>query len=259
MYKLPEVKNPHFYVFGTGGTGGFALEYMTRLFANYDGRVTIDIYDGDTVESKNLKRQNFVVEDLDKKKATALHERLSKQVLTPPIINEHTEYVTDGDELMAEILMNTEDDETAIIVSAVDNIATRRLVNGVVDDLTGSIPVIGIDSGNHDQGGQVVLFSNEEAESKDVLGNTSKVKLDNMLKLFPEIDVIKDDRDENPGIVSVCMEESESKPQSMMANVRNGEVIASLTWQIATNQSFQYNVWYSDVMTQGTNGEFKTV
>ena len=46
---------------------------------------------------------------------------------------------------------------------------------------------------------------------------------------YPEIDVIKDIHDENPGLVQNCAEESESKPQAMMANVRNGELLASIT------------------------------
>ena len=72
MLKLTEVKNPHIHIFGAGGTGGFALEYLSRLFANSDQRVTIEIYDGDEVEAKNLKRQNFIVDDITINKSDAL-------------------------------------------------------------------------------------------------------------------------------------------------------------------------------------------
>lgn len=252
MFTFEKVQNPHIYLFGAGGTGGFALEYLTRLFANSEQRVTIDIYDGDTVELKNLKRQNFTTDDLDLNKATALVKRMQKQVPTPPKLNVHTEYITDEDELTADILMSTEDDETAIIVSAVDNISTRRLINSVIEDLTDSLSIIGIDSGNDDQGGQVVIFG--KAEQKDILGEANQIVLPNMLKLFPEIDIIKDERDENPGIVSVCAEESEAKPQAMMANVRNGELIANLVYQVSQNEPIAYNVWKSSIMgnTTGT-------
>lgn len=254
MFKFETVQNPHIYLFGAGGTGGFALEYLTRLFANSEQRVTIDIYDGDTVELKNLKRQNFTTDDLDLNKATALVKRMQKQVPTPPTFNVHPEYITDVDELTADILMSTEDDETAIIISAVDNISTRRLINSVIDELTESLSIIGIDSGNDDQGGQVVIFG--KAEQKDILGNSNQIVLPNMLKLFPEIDIIKDERDENPGIVSVCAEESESKPQAMMANVRNGELISNLVYQVSQNEPIAYNLWKSSIMGN-TTGEQK--
>lgn len=257
MLQLQHVKNPHIHIFGTGGTGGFALEFLTRLFANSKRRVTIDVYDGDIVENKNLKRQNFVMADLDLKKTTALTHRLQKQVPNPPIFIEHTEYVTDVDDLVANLLLSTEDDETAILVQAVDNIATRRLINTVAENLVGSLPVILLDSGNDNQGGQVVVYANESVQDINMLGVATDIELPSMLKLYPEIDVIHDDRDENPGLVSYCAEESESKPQSMMANVRNGELIASLVYQIAHNQKLPYNIWTSNILTLGTKGELK--
>ena len=135
MLQFKTVENPHIYVFGTGGTGGFALEYLTRLYAESSQRVTIELYDGDDVEAKNLKRQNFTVNDLDMNKAEALVKRLSQYILNPPTFITHNEYVTDADELEAEVLMNAEDDETVIFVLAVDNIATRRLINTVISNL----------------------------------------------------------------------------------------------------------------------------
>lgn len=257
MLQLQHVENPHIHIFGTGGTGGFALEFLTRLFSASEQRVTIDIYDGDTVESKNLKRQNFVMADLDLKKTTALIKRLSAQVPNPPNFVEHNEYVTDADELTADILINTEDDETVILVQAVDNIATRRLINEVSDNLKDSLPIIVLDSGNDNQGGQVVVYSNDVVKQVSLMGTETDVELPSMLALYPEIDVIRDERDENPGIVSYCAEESDSKPQAMMANVRNGEVIASLVYQISQNQKLPYNVWSSSILTCGTKGEVK--
>lgn len=259
MLQLTPVMRPHIHIFGAGGTGGFALEYLTRLFANAPQQVTIELYDGDAVENKNLKRQNFTVADLDLMKTTALVKRMEQQVPTPPKFVEHSEYITDADELVAEVLMNNEEDETPIFVLAVDNIATRRLINQVISDLSGALDVIAIDSGNDNQGGQVVVYSNTEASLVDFMDETQPVVLKSMLELFPEIDEIKDERDMNPGVVSYCAEESESKPQAMMANVRNGELLASLVFQVSHNLALPYNVWYSDVMTGLTRGELKGV
>lgn len=259
MLQFNKIKNPHIYVIGAGGTGGFAIEYLTRLFSNSQQRVTIELYDGDTVESKNLKRQNFTKNDLDLKKTTALINRLSKTVPNPPNFIEHIDYVTDVDNLVLDWLANTEDDETAIVVLAVDNIATRRLINQVLDALSDTLPIIAIDSGNHDQGGQVVVYSNQPVKRIDILGNKQPITLPTMLALYPEIDTINSDADENPGIVSQCTENAESKPQAMMANVKNGELIASLIHQISGNNPIPYNVYTSDILSHNTKGEYMHV
>jgi hypothetical protein len=241
------------YVFGAGGTGGFALEFLSRLFAAAEKKVTIDIYDGDAVENKNLKRQNFTIDDLDKNKATALIQRLKRQVINPPTFVEHTSYVTDADDLEAELLMNTEDDETAIIVMAVDNIATRRLINQVIEHLSDSLSIIALDSGNNNQGGQVVIYANSQVKVTSIMGQDRYIRLPTMLQLYPEIDIIKDGRDENPGLSSYCAAESDAKPQAMMSNVRNGEILASLAYQVSQNEPIPYNVWQSSDLTNVTS------
>ena len=256
MLQFDIIKNPHIHVIGTGGTGGFAVEYLTRLFSDSKQRVTIELYDGDTVEPKNLKRQNFTTKELDLNKTTALIDRLSMHVPNPPTFIEHPEYVTDVDELVMDWLANTEDDETAIIVLAVDNIATRRLINQVIAELSDTLPVIAIDSGNHDQGGQVVVYSNYPVKRVDIMGGQQSVDLPTMLALYPEIDTINSDADENPGLVSQCTENAESKPQAMMANVKNGELIASLVHQLAENNPLPYNVYTSDILSHTTRGEY---
>lgn len=259
MLQFTAVKNPHIYVFGTGGTGGFALEYLTRLYAESDQRVTIELYDGDNVEAKNLKRQNFTIDDLDINKAEALVKRLSRYLLNPPTFITHNQYVTDADELEADILMTIDDDETAIFVLAVDNIATRRLINEVMVNLEDAVDIIAFDSGNDNQGGQVVAYANNHVKQREMLKDDVDIRLPTMLQLYPEIDIIKDERDENPGLVSYCAEESESKPQAMMANVRNGELLASLVYQVSQNQPLPYNVWTSSILTGTTQGVMKGV
>lgn len=256
MLQFKAIKNPHIYVIGAGGTGGFAVEYLSRLFSDSKQRVTIELYDGDNVELKNLKRQNFTMNDLDIKKSTALINRLTQNVPNPPTYVDNPDYIVDKDDFMMNIIMNTEDDETAIMVLAVDNIATRRLINEVIQELSDTLPIIAIDSGNHDQGGQVVLYSNVPVTHSNILGKNSLVTLPTMLELYPEIDIIKSDADKNPGLVQNCAENAESKPQAMMANVKNAEVIASLIHQLTLNQSIKDNVYTSDIITHTTKGAY---
>lgn len=100
--------------------------------------------------------------------------------------------------------------------------------------------------------GKLYYMQITKLKIKTYFGNSKLVELKSMLELYPEIDVIKDIHDENPGLVQNCAEESESKPQAMMANVRNGELLASITYQLSTNQGFANNIWTSDVMAGKT-------
>lgn len=240
MLKFINVKNPHIYLIGAGGTGGFLLEKLTRLFANFDHPVTIEAIDGDTVEGKNLKRQNFTFDDLDHNKAQVLCTRLSKLVPHAPKLVPKTDYLTDNS-LLTDIAL-LDEDETPIIVDCVDNTATRRLINDSVKALGGEIPVIVLNSGNNEQGGQIVAWSNKPVTNKTLTGE-KEISLKSMLELFPETNIIKDDHDKNPGLVSICAEESESKPQTMMANVFNSDILASLIFTLATNKTIAHNVY----------------
>lgn len=255
MFKFNKRGKPHIFLIGTGGTGGFFLEYITRLFAGQE--ITIDIYDGDTVEAKNLKRQNFTVEDLDLKKTRALINKLEKQVLNPPTFVEHATYIATTDDFLGDILAGLNDNEYPVIVSAVDNIETRRLINQTISDLKDiDIDVIAIDSGNSDQGGQIVLYSNSPVMfNEHGIGPEKEITLMNMLEMFPEIDVIKSDHDKNPAHTQNCADNAESKPQSMMANVRNAEVMANIMIQLIENKPFVANLWVSDCLTGNTRGE----
>ena len=68
MLKLPTINNLSIYLIGTGGTGGFAFTNLARLLAG--ANVPISIFDGDIVEPKNLKRQQFGKADMSKSTST---------------------------------------------------------------------------------------------------------------------------------------------------------------------------------------------
>ena len=62
---------------GAGGTGSFVAEGLCRLLINYPD-IPIYIIDFDTVEKKNILRQNFYPQDVGKFKAQALAERYAQ-------------------------------------------------------------------------------------------------------------------------------------------------------------------------------------
>lgn len=74
-YKLSRLGGGLVMVVGCGGTGGFVAEGLCRLLPK---KFNIALVDPDTVEARNLDRQNFYDEDLGRFKAQSLAERLSR-------------------------------------------------------------------------------------------------------------------------------------------------------------------------------------
>lgn len=242
------------HVIGAGGTGGWAVSFLTRLFAGNNNGHVIHVYDGDHVETKNLKRQNFTLADLDLNKARVLCDR-ETTILNAPRLYAHDAYLTSKEDLLAEILTTLEDDQSLILVSAVDNIATRKMLNELLmkDLVEARILTIMIDSGNNDQGGQVAVYGNAFARWTPPVGESTTGILPTMLQIYPDLATIEDD---NPGLVTNCADNAESQPQSMMCNVRNGELIAHLISRIYETKKLPGNLWVSDVLTGNTKCSF---
>lgn len=253
MLNMPLKEKLNIHVIGAGGTGGYCIEYLTRLLAG--GEHKIHVYDGDAVELKNLKRQNFHKDDVDLNKAEALCQRLSAQVMDAPELIPHTGYITDESSLLAEILLSLEPDESLIIVQAVDNVATRKLINSIIfgELIKNRILTVALDSGNDDQGGQVVLYANGGVRNTEPFGKSQLGLLPTMLEVYPELNEVDD---VNPGIEMDCAENAESKPQAMMCNVRNGELLAQVIIRLKETGKAPGNLWRSDILTGNTKVEF---
>lgn len=240
LIKIEEIKNPAIFIVGCGGTGGFAATNLFRLLAGTD--VPIRLYDGDEVEPKNLKRQQFSLDDVGRNKAIALAETARATILDASPISGDENYLTSADDFVVDILANTPEDGVPIIISAVDNVATRKLINEAIEMLP---EYIAIDSGNNDQGGQVVFTTNLQAtRSKDAFTQPQEITLANMFGVYPELNQIED---KNPGIDQSCDEVVESEPQAMMANSRNGDIIANIVMSIVTNKELAGNVYESSL------------
>lgn len=255
--QLPVKENLNIHVIGAGGTGGYAVSYLARLLASEKNRHVIHVYDGDHVEVKNLKRQNFSITDLDCNKAEVLCTRIADSILHAPQMIPHPEYITSKEAFLAEIIASLEDDQSLILVLAVDNIATRKMVNELLmqDLVDAHIITIALDSGNNSQGGQVVLYANAAARYVPPMGiQESKVGiLPTMLQIYPELATIKD---ENPGLSGNCADNAEKEPQAMMCNVRNGELLAHIVSRIYETHKAPGNLWRSDILTGNTRCGF---
>ena len=70
------------YQAGVGGVGSWLVPHicklLTEVHAHYDIKVTYTLFDDDIIEQSNIKRQNFIFQDIDKYKAECLAKRYAK-------------------------------------------------------------------------------------------------------------------------------------------------------------------------------------
>ena len=63
-----------------------------------------------------------------------------------------------------------------------------------------------------------------------------------MFEVYPELNHVEDN---NPGLHQSCDEVVESEPQAMMANSRNGDVIANIIMTLLADEDLAGNVYES--------------
>lgn len=210
---------------GAGGTGGHAAPHLYRLLYALDRPVRFVICDGDTVEEKNLVRQNFTPADLGENKAKVLAERYAS------VFGMETEYLPSFVESEAQLkrLLNPRKwrinqyypekyiQEMVILLGCVDNNKSRQLCHKVFQQTK---ELIYIDSGNGEYTGQVVCG----------VRRSGKTIYPPIGDLYPDV---LEDTDKFPTELS-CAEASVSAPQSMTANITAATAVVNLVYNILT-------------------------
>ena len=208
---------------GAGGTGGHVAPHLYRLLYALERPVRFIICDGDTVEQKNLVRQNFIPADLGENKAKVLAERYSG------VFGMETEYVPDfieNEERLTELLEprvwhsgyypNVETvREQVILIGAVDNNKSRQLCHSVFYK---SHELVYIDSGNGEHTGQVVCG----------IRSGGRTMYRPVGALYPDV---LEETDKFPTELS-CAEASLSAPQSIAANITAATAVVDIIYNI---------------------------
>ena len=117
------MKNYNLIVVGAGGTGTYFLKEIFRFLSNNRKRKSIGeiyIFDGDTVEQKNLSRQCFMEEDIGRNKASVMAEILSGTYDVPAVA--FPTYLTSLEQL------DKIKGSNPLVVSCVDNHGCRILL-----------------------------------------------------------------------------------------------------------------------------------
>lgn len=197
---------------GCGGTGGYIVRDLCRLLYALERPIRLILADADKVEEKNLIRQNFTPADLAANKAEVLAERYSGAFgLQLTFVPKYIESSYELKRLLTpqNIVVSIDSDgrrqweqETPILVGAVDNFKTRQLCDQCFQSLK---DLIYIDAGNAEYIGQIVC------------GVKRKGKL-----LYPPLSAVHPDilekKDKFPSELS-CAEAAASSPQAIMTNL----------------------------------------
>jgi len=157
--EIGEVHTLTIALVGCGGTGSFAALHLARLawvLEQKRQRVNLVFIDPDTVEEKNIGRQNFVAGEIGRNKAEALAWRYSAAfgLAIQPIAKPFTAELGRGSLAPDHWRKNL-----TLLIGAVDTPAARRELAGM--DYT-SGRVWWLDAGNGRNHGQV-LIGNAEA------------------------------------------------------------------------------------------------
>lgn len=152
------MKFKHVFLIGVGGTGSHLIGPLVQLLRFHpEGTNDITLIDGDIYEEKNLIRQQFTEEDLGENKARATANRLKRKT-----IRTIAQYV-DKDKFSRILEKTIDKDDSFLVITAVDNHATRNAVIQAVDDGEYSNFTL-ISPGNAYDRGQVILYVKEGGE-----------------------------------------------------------------------------------------------
>lgn len=176
---------------GLGGTGSHLVEPLHRLMSFHPkAPKSLILIDGDHFEEKNAARQLFTISCIGKNKARVAADRLPQ---TDVQVRVEEQYLRRSN---ADLIENWKD---PIVILAVDNDATRRLV---LDELSYKPTWTVINPGNSLESGQVSVEAHRNGKSL-----TSS--------LVDRYQNIRQPSDQIPG---GCAKETPSTPQLITAN-----------------------------------------
>lgn len=210
-------------VVGCGGTGSHVIPNILRLLLGVEIRFRPEIclIDGDSIERKNILRQNFIQIDLGQNKAEVLARRYSTAFGIP--ITAIPEFSDNKNNVLGKVIKES---DNICVIGCVDSPNGRRHIRSTIKRYKKK-DIIWIDSGNEEKSGQVVMGYRTTDET-DIIKRENisshgigMFSLPYITDVYPEI---MNTRDKARSELS-CDELAEVAPQAMMANVTAANLI----------------------------------
>lgn len=238
-------------VIGAGGTGGHLFDRLVRLAYGMNNDqdkpdMQLTLVDGDIVESSNLLRQNFTLDDLGLNKASALASRYFEQmdVVTSVV----TDYLTTPLDV---VNLFKDDAAINIIIGAVDNHTARYQIEQAMLDVADTYKAVWIDSGNSDRSGQVIVSGSQEAlRIPELLQYDSNLQLpQSPFEKYPES--FMDFSGLNGDVTQLsCELAAISEPQNIATNIIAADTVFMLVNKLINNEfitKFEYKFDTNDL------------
>lgn len=207
-YPFISAKVAKIVIVGCGGTGSYLVPAISRSITVNGKGTSLLLIDGDNVEEKNLKRQNFIAADVGKNKAEVLCARYASAFgIAISMLDKYVESV----DKFREIITN----ET-LVITCVDNIKTRLMVKEAISKITEGA-VYWIDCGNEEFTGQVVMSASVPWWKPSDLIDTGLYPMPDVFDLYPEL-FERANTDKLPTELS-CAEMAVSSPQYGFVNM----------------------------------------
>jgi PRTRC genetic system ThiF family protein len=207
-------KAKHWVIIGAGGNGGYFIPQLMRQISLQNRMLKLEnkalhavtIIDADSVEDKNLTRQNFLPRDVGHNKADIMGQRYGGAFgVEVTVISEYL----DSPAMLKQIM--SKGNLVPFVVGAVDNNKTRAIVNEVFKNTKG---MFWLDMGNEEWAGQVVLGYNAGREFEKGNKTPHLFNLPSVADMYPEI---LEATDKLPHEMS-CAERAVSNPQNIFTN-----------------------------------------
>lgn len=238
----------HLTLIGCGGTGSILVEPLVRLLRFHpQGTRYVVLADGDSFEEGNLERQLFPKSYIGLNKAETIKDRLDfapeiraipqylDQALLRVLLGRLPEWYQNE-----ERLASPPKDFLPVIVTAVDNAATRREVYRFIDEMKWRNLVV-IDPGNDIWTGQVTLYARMKGKDLTV----------HPFAMFP---ALLEPKDILPG--QGCSIQVVSQPQLITANMMAATACLNIVMALLNNQPIWDAVYFDGkkqrMMPQGS-------
>ena len=282
VFEYDHILNTHFerpkniIVVGAGGTGGYLIPNLARQVALQNQLRSVEglqphmitIIEGDTVELKNLTRQNFIEQDIDKNKGQVVAERYGGAFgVTINFVQEYVQSVGQMETIIQRVRQASQVSMATVIVDCVDNNKTRMiLLETARRNSNNGNDTYFLSSGNEEWSGQVVCTSmprhvDDRRRDYDPSrmpedGSPRKFRTPLLTEMFPEV---KDAEDKLPTELS-CAERAVSAPQNILTNMTAANLLFTFLNTILTaREADGQGLKHFAVMFDAQNSVFRTV
>lgn len=232
--KIIQGRGLHFFVIGTGGTGGYLIPNLARQISiknigtNHKHKFTVA--DADIIENENLVRQNFIQADIGKNKAETMARRYSGAFgIEIGVVNE---YVETSEQLQA--IVSNYEKEVPVFIGCVDNNKSRQLVYRFFSEYKKEM--FWLDSGNSEYTGQVVLGYNNMGHSRipATIESEEPFYLPCVADVYP--DIINDTTTKFVSEMS-CAERAVHDPQCIATNITAANILFNFSNALLNSNS----------------------